>query len=740
MTHPETIANTTPNHEAWPEFVLPWNDISTGPTDMSGLLARPAGADGFIQVVDGHLATGDGARWRFWGVGQVFAAFFPPTEVAGTIARRMAKFGINCIRLHHLDHRWPNGVLKRYDEGKSGPGIVAGGLYPHPGRDSTRELDPEAMARLDWFITCCKENGIYVDLNLNVSRQFSIGDGVKDVEYIGYAKGMAYFDERLIFLQKEYARLLLDHVNPFTGNRYADEPAIALVEIVNEQSLLEMWWTGKLKGEQTEPSRIARPDIPPSYAKDLDQLWNTWLMRRYDDRLALETAWEGNLNEYEDARNGSVRRLRPEEFAVAAAPRFRDEARFYAELERTFFQDMESYLRGDLGVKQLIVATSDWNQRYSSLAALEGHASQDVIDGHAYWHAHWSRPDRNQPTTPQVDAPDRSMPARLSRSIVEGYPYIVSEINESFPSDFACECIPMVAAYGLLQDWDGIFWHSYTGGHFTPDKIWQDPVINHGLRIGSDPMKMSQMTLGALMFLRGDIEPARQTVGRSMPYEWVLESTRVDKPDPGNQTWFPYLPGRLGLVHRTAITDFHAKSLSPVEGEVSLPEGAIVSDTGQLTWEDSPNDGRLIIDTPRHQAIIMRAGQRSTTNMRVDLTTPFAAVQLASLDDRPIAESERLLLVAAARVANTGMQWPNGTESATKLDLGKAPTRIEPVRATLTLKGPVDATGVQLRPLDGCGQVFGDPQPAVKEHGDFLIDLTDEPGTIWYVLEVQRDA
>jgi len=740
MTHTETIANTTPDHEAWPEFVVPWDDTSTGPTDMSGLLARPAGADGFIQVVDGHLATGDGARWRFWGVGQVFAAFFPPTEMAGTIARRMAKFGINCIRLHHLDHRWPNGVLKRYDEGKSGPGIVAGGLYPHPGRNSTRELDPEAIARLDWFIACCKENGIYVDLNLNVSRQFSVGDGVKDVEHIGYAKGMAYFDERLILLQKEYARQMLEHVNPFTGNRYADEPAIALVEVVNEQSLLEMWWAGNLKGEQTEPSRIARPDIPPSYAKDLDRIWNSWLLARYDDRAALDAAWEGTLTEHEDARHGTVRRLRPEEFAGAAAARFQDEARFYAELERTFFQDMESYLRGDLGVKQLIVATSDWNQRYSSLAALEGHASQDVIDGHAYWHAHWSRPDRNQPTTPQVDAPDRSMPARLSRSIVEGYPYIVSEINESFPSDFACECIPMVAAYGLLQDWDGIFWHSYTGGHFTPDKIWQDPVINHGLRIGSDPMKMSQMALGALMFLRGDIEPARQTIGRSMPYDWVLESTRVDKPDPGNQTWFPYLPGRLGLVHRTAIVDFHADALAPKEGEVAIPAGTIVSDTGQLTWEDSPNDGRLIIDAPKHQAIIMRAGQRSTSNLAVDLTTPFAAIQLASLDDRPIAEAERLLLVAAARVANTGMRWPNGAEGSVKEHLGHAPTRIEPVQATLTLRDLSGATAVSVQPLDGSGQALGASQSATATDGAFEITLTDEPGTTWYLLEVASEG
>ncbi len=50
-----------PDHDAWPMFTVPWNDNSPGPTDMSRLLEKPAGAKGFIQVVGGHLATGDGA-------------------------------------------------------------------------------------------------------------------------------------------------------------------------------------------------------------------------------------------------------------------------------------------------------------------------------------------------------------------------------------------------------------------------------------------------------------------------------------------------------------------------------------------------------------------------------------------------------------------------------------------------------------------------------------------------------
>jgi len=53
-----------PDHDAWPEFVLPWDDNAPAPTDMSFLLDRPAGAHGFVRIVDGHLITGNGVRYR----------------------------------------------------------------------------------------------------------------------------------------------------------------------------------------------------------------------------------------------------------------------------------------------------------------------------------------------------------------------------------------------------------------------------------------------------------------------------------------------------------------------------------------------------------------------------------------------------------------------------------------------------------------------------------------------------
>ena len=122
----------------------------------------------------------------------------PPMDLAPIIARRLAKFGINSIRLHALDKHWPKGLLMR-------------------GTDSTCALDPEAMARLDWFIYCCKQQGIYMDLNLHCYRPFSAADGVKQPESTGCGKPITYFDDWMITLQKEYARQLILPRQPVHG-------------------------------------------------------------------------------------------------------------------------------------------------------------------------------------------------------------------------------------------------------------------------------------------------------------------------------------------------------------------------------------------------------------------------------------------------------------------------------------------------------------------------------------------
>ena len=146
--------------------------------------------------------------------------------------------------------------------------------------------------------------------------------------------------------------------------------------------------------------------------------------------------------------------------------------------------------------------------------------------------------------------------------------------------------------------------------------------------------------------------------------------------------------------------------------------------------------GRVIVDTPRSLALIGHTApplRHDRVEVRVD--NPFCAIVLGSLDGRPIATSDRLLLTAGARVANTGMTW-NDTRSALA-NWGGWPTLIEPVTGTLVLRQLDDAVSVRVTALDGAGRALGEPIPAAKTRDGWTITL-GEPATTWYVVTVGR--
>ena len=83
--------------------------------DVSFLLDAPAGKTGFVHIQGGHLVSGAGKRLRLWGVhitdwsrGSVL---LPPKEDAPLWAATLARFGVNCVRLHFLDLAAPRGII-----------------------------------------------------------------------------------------------------------------------------------------------------------------------------------------------------------------------------------------------------------------------------------------------------------------------------------------------------------------------------------------------------------------------------------------------------------------------------------------------------------------------------------------------------------------------------------------------------------------------------------------------------
>ncbi|MFT3867073.1 MAG: hypothetical protein QM715_01120 [Nibricoccus sp.] len=249
--------------------------------DAAGLNAEPAGATGRITASNGMFVRGDGRLIRFFGVNIGANQAFPSAEEAERLARRLAKGGINIARLHHLDNPWA---------------VESGGSLWSKERSSRREPDPAQIDKIHRLIATLARHGIYTNLNLKVSKTLGVDDGfpasVSQIPH--FQKRVDFFDRRMIELQKEFARHLLTKKNPYTGLALADDPAVAVIEINNENSLLGFFTRDLGRGTETfpEPFRI-----------DLRLKWNDWLARRYRDTDALGAAWK---NPKETAKTASI--------------------------------------------------------------------------------------------------------------------------------------------------------------------------------------------------------------------------------------------------------------------------------------------------------------------------------------------------------------------------------------------------------------------------------------------------
>jgi hypothetical protein len=251
-------------------FVISY-DAPDNVTNVSDWIERPAGKHGFVRVEDGRLAT-DAGPIRFWATNFCFEACFPEREQAERVAARLARLGINCVRMHHMDSRSIWG---------SSPDKLT--------------IDPKKLDRLDYLIYQLKEQGIYTNINLHVSRWLGEKEGfVARDQRPNYDKGLGNFEPRMIELQKKYARDLLTHVNPYTKTAYCDEPAVAFVEISNEDALFAIWGRGQLDR------------LPDPYATTFRELWNDWLRKKYAGSDQLRKAWNVGRRELgeELLRNG----------------------------------------------------------------------------------------------------------------------------------------------------------------------------------------------------------------------------------------------------------------------------------------------------------------------------------------------------------------------------------------------------------------------------------------------------
>ena len=705
---------------------LPWDDGSETATHIKSWLSVYNRTIERITIgADGRLYAGD-RRIKFMGVNVGGAACFPRKGDAEKIAKRLAKFGINLVRLHGIDANWE--------------GVNIFGGY---GALNTRNFDPEALDRLDYFVAKLRENGIYVNLNLLVARRFRAADGLPpEIEQIDWKDqhALMFIDKQIRELYKEYVSQLLLHRNPYTNMTYAEDPTIAFVEIANEMGAWFWYMLTDLVGR-----------LPPTYKATLEELWNSYIQAKYGSVGEFLAKW-GINGDRAPALTSKM---------YWAAPDFVKEAwlDFIYQLEAETFTELYDFIKREVGYKGLVVGSTCF---FSPLGI---QSRLDVVDAHAYWQhpefprASWDPQNWYVVNEPMVCNPLKSTIVSLAGYRVYGKPFMVSEYDHPNPNVYGPEGVLFLATYAALHDWDGIIYFAY--GSLDD---WDARRLRGFFDLDQNPAKMALMIPAYMVFVRGDVEPASTYVvadlAPSVERQRLKEYDYADAYDAGLRT-------ELSLLHRVAVATTVAPSETvkkPEEMEVprEAKTGIFKSDNGQVVWDVSEkNRCLLLVNTSRTVALAGFIGDRSfelgwaTLEVGSTLLGGWGIIVFTTREDENFSDWSRMLMIAVGYVTNEGLTLRDYDSKkilavgSTRMkdmsdlkgkrvtcifqwgqvgDWGRGPTVIEGLEVTVRLRVSGE---VEVWALDNIGnRKFKVP---VTSNGEFKVfRVSPEHETIWY--------
>lgn len=638
----------------WQTDIIDWK---TSPVDLSFLndQERPAGKRGFLKAIKDKLVFEDGTTARFWGTNlTAYALYGTSKESVKQQARRLSELGFNLVRLHHHDSPWVN------------PNIFGDHKEPN-----TQSLNSAMLDKLDWWIKCLKDEGIYVWLDLHVQRSLKSGDQIEGFDEIRKGQGAdlngySYVNTSIQKAMQRFNEAYVNHGNTYTGLRYKDEPAIAAMLITNENDVTHHFGNFLLPDKNV-------PLHNALYMNKANTFAATWGLPK--DKTW--RSWEHGPSKI-----------------------------FLNDLEQRFNTEMIAHLRAQ-GVRVPIVTTSYWGlEGLSSLPAL---TSGDVVDAHSYGSI--GELERNPWYSP-------NLMHWMAAAHVMNKPMSVTEWNvESFPAPDR-HAIPMyIAGAASHQGWDAMMHYAYSQ---VPLNGQNGPSNWHAF---NDPGLISTLPAAALLYRQGHVQEATNTYAFApskeqlfnqpiSPANSVALRTASEK---GKLVLALPQTRELPWLERSRIPDGARIINDPSQSLIAIDAKEVVSDTGELrrNWEK----GIYTINTPRTQAAMGWIGGQKITlpDVSIATITRNATVVVQSLDGKPIGTSSRLMISLGARAV---------------LKSGQLPFYSEPVEGELSVAA---AKGLKAyRKLASTGELRQIAAP--YKNGRYVIRLDRSLQTYWLFL------
>lgn len=712
----ETYNPQKPNAFA---FEPPVDDFAPSAMDWRELNEVFAGAHGGLTIREGELVQRDTLQpYRLCGV-TLPVEMCNDSEGIRYLARFLAKRGFNLVRFELSS-------LATFASGADG--------------DVTAQTRPDSLRHLMDAVDAFKAQGIYTALTWDIPRS----PGFSDALYAGEAPQQDG-DYALAIQSREDVRRAVKTVwravlkarLPSTQEPLSGDPCLAMLTLMQQSSVFDF---AMLVGEALDARTKA----------SVHRQYTTWLEANYGSAELAKEAWQSGGNGTPE--QVSVTLLSAPQSLQVGRAQARDNTAFLVDLQTRFAESLIRWMRDELGYTGIIsvsnkAAVNAPEHGYASaLSLLPG----DVIERHANFRAPFvsqSDPwviaqgvryrDRSAilfDPLPGQEATAIDLPLRMPRH--ENKPNFLTEINWPEPNAYRSEALLLTTFLASMQQvpviglnvLDSYHWRNFTAGArtpvFTPAIMGQTPAFFYAYRKGFMP--------AGVPVLRLALSEDSIMVADELPIHEVPD-TQLDVPivpvTPDTASTGQVPPG-LWMHGPVDIT--YGEETIEVEVLHEVAEGgggSFVFADGDARW--NYEEGYLRIDTPMFASIggfLSRQERFIFGNLSIDSNMPFGVIALVALDDRPLDQSQRMLL----QVFSTEEAYDRYAEPEAGMErvrsIGRPPIMVSHLSGTIRFHRP-DADRLVATALDANGY------PVLQVAAGDTLQLV--PTTLYYLIEVR---
>jgi hypothetical protein len=664
-----SLASVIPEEDWFPVRVS--NDLKPSVIGFEDWLEKPAGKRGPVRMDGDRFVFADKTPIKFWGTNLSYSLCAPEKSLGEYTAARFAKYGVNAVRLHKFTG--PDGWEGIGDK-----------------NDATL-MTPAGMDRFDAFSNALRLNGVYYGWSHTFKFRVQPGNANRLLAYdeIKANNGDTYalinYAEDCQDLMIEMVVKLLKHKNPYSGLAYAKDPALAFIELQNEDDIF-FYTTGHVF------------DKFPTYKKNLMERYSQWLLKKYKDQAGLQLAWGSALKGHELLQENNIEiqanpwymgidNMKKQDIHNKA--RLLDNAAFFHDVQNKFYARFAKAIREAGYVGPLV--GSCWQTPAGLPHYLNLKSDYDVgyIDRHNYF--------GGQINDSMLSKPGSGSFSSGLQQVVDR-PFGLSEWIHVYPSLYSAEGPAIIAAYGLgLQGWDASYEFQSKNSHLP----YSDIVGNFpwGVWNVDVPTQLGQYPALARMIMRRDVTESKIIGVRKISPENLATGEFDFSEQVQQQGDIKSFTGDTpveALAAGRVVLEFTKKTEPSVFPDLTKYKkgNSIVSSTNELTW-DTSEKGYFTINSKGTNAVVGFAENKKIqlSSGEFMLKSPYASIFLTSLaKNKNLSNGDSALLTAVARVSNSGFKIL--TINNQVIDNGKAPILIEPVKFSFTSGRTISAVNV----------------------------------------------